>query len=335
MKYLSTLIILMLWSPLTGAAVLFEENEVIAVTLSGPLDAVFDDSAQRDEQPFLLNVGGTDIPVKVKLRGKSRARICEFPPLRLNFAGSDATQTAFDGQAKLKLVTHCRNGSGGDVSMLEEYAAYRIFNLLSDYSFRVRLLHISYTDTGRTPGAGANQQYGFVIEPRKQVQERTGGQWAQIPGVRLSRLQGDQAALVYVFQYLIGNTDWSLVAAEGDDTCCHNIDLLESHSELYLVPYDFDLSGLVNAVYAKPDASLRLKNVRQRRYRGYCLGSEALAGAIRRVKSRQAEILQVLQELPDYPDKAAAGNLKYVQQFFEKAENEPKLIKSFEKACLD
>ncbi|MFC1720580.1 hypothetical protein ACFL00_05555 [Pseudomonadota bacterium] len=331
MKCLYALILLLLWTPPSFAAVLFEENEVIEARLTGPLDSVFEDSEQREEQLFQINVGGTDIPVKVRMRGKSRARICAFPPLRLNFTGSDTGNTVFAGQEKLKLVTHCRNGDGGDTSLLEEYATYRIFSLLSDNSFRVRLLHISYEDSG----ANVKQQYGFVIEPAKQLLARTGGEWAKLPGVRLSRLDDKQEALVYVFQYLIGNTDWSLVTAEGSETCCHNVDLLELDSELYPVPYDFDLSGLVKAAYAKPDASLHIKSVRQRRYRGYCMDNEALAGAVRWIQSKQAEILQVFEELPDYPDKAKTDNVKYLKQFFDMAENEPKLIKSFAKYCLE
>jgi len=331
MKSQCALLLLLMWTPPSFAAVLFEENGVIEARLSGPLDSVLEDSVKREEQPFLIHVDGADIPVKVRLRGKSRARICAFPPLRLNFTGSDTRQTVFEGQKKLKLVTHCRNGDGGDTSLLEEYATYRIFSLLSEYSYRVRLLHISYED----PGDAAKQQYGFVIEPKKQLLTRTGGEWAKLPGVRLSRLEDKQAALVYVFQYLVGNTDWSLVTAEGSDTCCHNIDLLAIDSQLNLVPYDFDLSGLVNAGYAKPDASLHIKSVRQRRYRGYCTDNEALADAIRRIKSKKAEILRVFEELPGYPDKAEADNVKYLGKFFEMAENEPKLIKSFAKACLE
>ena len=117
------------------------------------------------------------------MRGKSRARICSFPPLRLNFTGSKTEHTVFEGQGKLKLVTHCRGGKGGNTSVLEEYAVYRMFNLLSEYGLRVRLLHISY----EAPGADAIQQYGFIIEPKKQLLARTGGEWAKLPGVRLSR----------------------------------------------------------------------------------------------------------------------------------------------------
>jgi len=334
MKWLFALLVMLTWCSQSSAAVLFEGDEVIEIRLTGPLHSVFEDTVKREERPFLLNVDGVDIPLKVRIRGKSRTHVCGFPPLQLNFTGSDTRQTQFEGQQKLKLVTHCRDDNGRSMNVLEEYAAYRILNLLSDYSYRVRLLRISYEDTGRKLHADEQNQYGFVIEPKQQLQARSGGEWAQIPGVRMSRVEENQAALVFVFQYLIGNTDWSLVLADGEDACCHNGDLLEIDSELYLVPYDFDLAGLVNASYAKPDQSLRLKSVRQRRYRGYCIGHEALGRAVRLVKSKQAEILGVLKELPDHPDKLAVSSTKYLGEFFELAENETKLINTFEKLCL-
>jgi hypothetical protein len=334
MNILPLLLILLVWCSPTVAADLFEGTEPIEVQLTGPVKSVTNDTVHREEQPFQLIVDGIEIPVKARVRGKSRARVCKFPPLRLNFTGSETRQTVFEGLENLKLVTHCRDDKGYDRNVLEEYVVYRIFNLLSEYSYRVRLLHIRYRDIEQDPALEAKPQYGFVIEPKPQLQARTTGKWVQLPGVKLSRVEENQAALVFVFQYLIGNTDWSLVLADGDDACCHNGDLLEVGSELYLVPYDFDLSGLVNATYAKPDPSLRLKNVRQRRYRGYCINPAALRSALHIVKSKQADILGVLKELPEYPDKAASNSTRYLGRFFELADNETSMIDTFERWCL-
>lgn len=334
MKNFPMLLILLAWCSPVAASALFEGNTVIEIQLNGPLKSVINDEVNRQEQPFLMEVDGVKIPVKVKMRGKSRARVCRFPPLRLNFTGSDTRQTVFEGQEELKLVTHCRDDKGRSMNVLEEYAAYRILNLLTDYSYRVRLLRIHYLDTGGDPDTAPIPEYGFVIEPESDVLARTTGEWAHLTGVKLSKLEENQAALVYVFQYLIGNTDWSLVMADGDDTCCHNIDLLEADSRLYLVPYDFDLSGLVNASYAKPDASLRLKNVRQRRYRGYCINPDAVRNALQLVRSKRTEIMGVLEDLPDYEDKAASKSVKYLDKFFESAEDESRMMETVERWCL-
>lgn len=322
------------WSNVS-AAELFDEDEVIEMRLKGPLNSIFKDTAEREEQSFTVSVDGVSIPVKVRIRGKSRVRVCDFPPLRLNFTGSDAQQTVFDGLSKIKLVTHCRNNKAGDWNVLEEYAAYRIFNILSDASYRTRLVHVTYEDTGRGLDDDAKRHYAFLIEPKYQLGEREGGEFVRLPGVKLSRIEKAQAALVYVFQYLIGNTDWSFLLADGDDACCHNGDLLEKNSRLYFIPYDFDLSGLVNAKYAKPDPSLRLRSVKQRRYRGYCVDTSVLSVAIGQVRSKKMEILNVVQELPEYPEKSVESSASYLEAFFKKAEHESKLLKLYTKRCLD
>jgi hypothetical protein len=250
----------------TLASPLFDEDQVLRIELNGPLSSLVKNKASREERPFQLQVDGVTLDIKVRTRGNSRLRVCTFPPLRLDFRSTDTAETVFANQGKLKLVTQCRNGKRSQQDVLEEYVAYRILTLLSGVSFRVRLVHIAYIDTD-SRGDKKKQQYGFFIEPVKQLVARTNGVKAEVPAVSLVSLDQAQAALVYIFQYLIGNTDWSLVTAESDEHCCHNVDLIDVGSKRFLLPYDFDLSGLVNATYARPDPSLRIRKVQQRLYR--------------------------------------------------------------------
>ncbi|MBT8048252.1 MAG: hypothetical protein HKN57_06815 [Xanthomonadales bacterium] len=320
--------------PAMAMAGLFDETEVIEISLSGPVSSILDDTEHRKERPFVLGVDGREIEILARVRGKSRARVCKFPPIRLNFSESDAQQTVFGGQGKLKVVTHCRNNSQGSTNVLEEYLIYRMFNVLTDISFRARLLHIEYNDTDGKLHEDASPNYGFLIESGKQVENRTGGEWVKLPAIAQSRLAQQHAGIVFVFQYLIGNTDWSFVLAEDSKACCHNGDLLELESRLYYVPYDFDLAGLVDAPYAKPDPSIGIRSVTQRRYRGYCIENEPVAAALRLVNSKKAEILEILQELPDYSDKSMKKSVKFLEGFFKKAGDEERLLKTFEKRCL-
>jgi len=317
-----------------SASPLFEESSVLEVTLAGPLSTLFESEDEKAELPFSLKTNDAEHAVKVRLRGKSRRRVCKFPPLRLNFSAADTAQSIFDGQDKIKLVTHCRAYRAAQVNLLEEYAAYRIFNLLSDISYRVRLLHITYTDTDGGLKESTFDRYGFVIEPASELAERVGGQAAHVTGVSLGSLNEEQVATVFVFQYLIGNTDWSLVMNDEDDTCCHNGDLVDVGSDRYYVPYDFDLSGLVNARYARPDPSLRIRKVTQRRYRGFCLPGEALENALSRIMARRADIMGTISELPDLSRKEAGVMTKYIDKFFDSASNADKLLASFERRCL-
>ncbi len=325
------LAILLLWSSMAGASPLFEGDEVIDVELTGPLSQLIDNKDSRNEFPFTLRANGVSLEVKARVRGKSRLRVCNFPPIRLNFEGAGDKPTVFAGQQKLKLVTHCGIGHAVEKNLLAEYAAYRIFSLFSDAAYRVRLLNITYVDSD---DGSSQQQYGFVIETKHRLSERLGGEILKRPGVALSQLNDEQAALVYVFQYLIGNTDWSLVSDEEGADCCHNIELIEVGGEIYIVPYDFDLAGLVDAPYAKADPSFRLSSVRSRLYRGYCTDSAVLASALKKIRGQEDSVYQVVYDISGLSDKQKKRAVKYLDGFFDKAENPEKLLKSFEKKCL-
>ena len=97
--------------------------------------------------------------------------------------------------------------------LLEEYAAYRIFNVLTDRGYRARLMRVVYEDS---EGGDRNSslQYAFFLESAAQLQRRLEARRVRTKGITLSSLDQDHAALVFVFQYLIANTDWSLVTMQ-------------------------------------------------------------------------------------------------------------------------
>jgi hypothetical protein len=319
--------------PVATASPLFADQSVIEVSITGPFGKLMENHERLEYLPFILQAEGTTHDIEIRLRGHSRRRVCEFPPLRLKFPSSGTEGTLFEGQEKLRLITHCRNYDRGEQDMLEEYLAYRIFNVISETSYRVRLLKLTYTDN--QPANFNTSRYGVLIEPDGELAARRTAEKATLRGVPKSRHDLDQAALVYVYQYLIGNTDWSLVKADYDDGCCHNIDLFEIDGQVFMVPYDFDLAGLVNAKYAFPDPLLRIDKVTTRRYRGLCTGPEVLRAAIRSIRDKRGEILDLADTLPGLEPKNAAQARKFLDRFFEQAENEDKLLRSFERRCVD
>jgi hypothetical protein len=318
-----------------SASPLFERDEVIEVELAGPIHSVIRSTERRTEYPFVLRSGGETLDVDVRVRGKSRAKICEFPPLRLDFRRTSPDQGVFAGQDKLKLVTHCREGDRAQTNVLEEYLAYRIFGLLSEVSYRVRLLHVRFSDTEGRVETDAQGRFAFVIEPLDRLAERVGGVGLEIGSVALARIDPAHAALVYVFQYLIGNTDWSFVTAEHEEVCCHNGDLLDIGGAIYYVPYDFDLAGIVNARYARPQPEMRLRSVRQRRYRGFCTETETLRAAIRHLNARRDDIRRVIEATPGLSDRDSDKVVDYLDAYFDRARDEEKLLRSFERDCID
>lgn len=313
---------------------LFASDEVLDVTLTGPLATLVENMDSKEERPFVLTVDGTEHAIEVRNRGNSRLRVCEFPPLRLDFVRDATAGTVFEGQDKLKLVTHCRNYDRGEQDMLEEFLAYRLFNVLTNASFRVRLLRIRYVDTDGRLDEGAALRYGFVLEPEDQLAARLGGTPAGITGVPKRRHDMELASLLYLFQYMIGNTDWGFVKADYDDDCCHNVTLIEVNDVIVTIPYDFDLAGLVNARYARPDPLLRIKTVRQRLYRGLCSEPQQVEAALDRILAERESLLALPSSIEGLEDGNVTKVERYLSDFFELASDPDRLIRRFERSCI-
>jgi hypothetical protein len=317
------------------AADLFAGDEILDLRLRGPLGTLIANPEVRENYPFELEVDGRSTAVDVRARGNSRILFCEFPPLRLSFDAPNA-EPIFAGQDKLKLVTHCHQGSErSENDVLDEYTAYRIFNAITPRSYRVRLVRILYEDTtGELDGLGQTH-YGFLIESDDELARRMGAEAARLPGAPYTQLDAVQVARMFVFQYLIGNLDYSLVTAEHDEFCCHNLDVFQGEDRLYPVPYDFDLSGLVNAVYAKPNPDFGQRRVTQRRYVGYCSSDIATIGeALDHIIGLKEDILAVLASVPAVSQRAGKDRQRYVEDFFKAASKPQKLLKQFGRDCI-
>lgn len=325
---MNTLVTALLVSLAVNGMPLFSNNDVLELRLTGPIDAVVHAKASRQTHEFMLEHAGQSYPVEVRARGKSRLRVCAFPPLRLRFSEADET---FAGAGKIKLVTHCRNNDTSEKDVIEEYAVYRMFNALTSASMRVRLARIAYAK----PDGEATTRYAFFLEPEKELAARLGGELAGLGGLPINRVDKDHAALVFVFAYMVGNTDWSFVTAENESVCCHNeIVVAPEHDGLLVIPYDFDLVGFVDAKHARPDPSLRTSSVKQRRYRGYCVDRQSLRGALDHIVQHKPALMRVVDELPLLTAKDKANKKRYLEGFFKQAKKPERLVNQFDRRCL-
>ena len=200
--------------------------------------------------------------VQIKTRGHFRKlkENCNYPPLQIRFlADVNRLSSLFRDQTKLKLVMPC----SGDNYIIREWLVYKIYNLITEKSFRTRLVRINLNDPKNKKQS--SPFYGFLIEDEKHMAARNKASSVE-QKLRPQETQQDAFLTMAVFQYLIGNTDWSVEYLQ-------NIKLLktESSPQLITVPYDFDHSGLVDAPYAHPAEELLMRSVQERRYRGYCI----------------------------------------------------------------
>jgi hypothetical protein len=329
----------------TGATqILFASNDPLTLTIEAPLKTIFKEREQVSSyHPGVMILEGTDgssvsLDIQVKTRGKFRLnrRTCNFPPLRINFKRKQVENTAFAGQDKLKLVTHCQDKRDEyEQYILLEHVIYRTYNLFTDLSFKVRLVRIEYVDTegDREPLT----KYAFFIEDEDDMAARNGWELLQVPGVSPLDYEQDQLNLAEVFQFLVGNTDWDAFKRPPDETeCCHNVKVIgHLAGPVFPVPYDFDWTGLVSARYAKPDASLSIRSVRQRLYRGICRGRGQLDATLPAFQEHKEAIYQLYQNQDGLEEKQVEKTIKYLDEFYEIISDPKKVKREMQDRCRD
>ena len=324
-------------SPARPPAPLFAASAPLKLTLTAPLSGLIRNrEASGAVAGTLVDPSGVSLPVAVSLRGLTRRtkEICDFPPLRIDFTSPPPATSIFAGQRRLKLVTHCRKSEAFQQHVLLEYAAYRMYNLLTPRSFRARLANIDYRDSDGKPLAS---RVGFFIENLNAVAERNGTRRAQggerIPMSFLSPADAGRYAL---FQHMIGNHDWSMRAGPPGDDCCHNAELIGTLAPGATIPlpYDFDFSGLVDAPYATPPDVLRLNNVRQRQFRGYCTHNAQTAAAAAEMRAARPAILAALNEVPGLDGRSRGKAAAYLKGFFAEIATDESVASRTLKRCI-
>ena len=311
-----------------GASPLFDDNSVLAVTLEGPVTTLARERSKTDELSFTLTFLQDDgspqsADVRLRTRGNFRhdRKTCPFPPVRINFKKRHVKNTVFHKQDKLKLVTHCRNKVPANRNALQrEYLAYRVFNALTDASFRVRMLEITWVDTDKDNRSMT--QYGFVIEDVDALAKRIGRKELNVPATTVAELDPEYTNLMSVFQYFVANTDFSPVAAAPGENCCHNGKLLRKRDAgIYAVPYDFDMSGFVDAPYATPNPRFKLRSVKQRLYRGRCVNNEYLQSTFEQFREQRQAIEALIDGHVLLDERERKSTLRFIAAFYETIDN--------------
>ncbi len=316
------------------AARLFRAKEPVVMSLQADFKAVFKDrdSMSTKRYPAVLKYVGdkndtVTLDVKLGTRGHFRLKKCDFVPLKVYFDKEKAKNTLFGGESSLKLTPHCQNGDRHAQNIYVEYATYGMYNVLTPVSLEARLATITWLDP-------ANQKFtvtrpGFWTQDEDDMAKEVKGKVLMQQGGTAADMDPRQMAVTDVFQYMIGNTDFSL-------SYLHNYRVLQVDTSLTYFPmaYDFDWSGLVNAPYATPDYRLPIKRVTDRLYRGACHPADLLTNVIVPLfKAKKEPMYDVLRTVPGI----APGRLKeatdYLDEFYKEINDDRMVRRVFRESC--
>jgi hypothetical protein len=315
---------------------LFQSAEPLVFTLAADFKAIDRDRHPESTTtyPGTITFGqsdGTTVtrPVRVRGRGHTRRdpRVCDFVPLRIEFAKPDVAGTVFAGQSALKLGTHCRSAALFEQYVLREYTAYRIFNLLTPASFRVRLARATYVDAPSKKSLG--ERFAIFLEDADDVARRMEGRVNEQRKFGFDRLDQDYLTLMTLFQFMIGNTDLAVKAQ-------HNIRAVEMPDETrYAVPYDFDYSGLVNTIYAVVDTKRieGITSVRERRYLGPCRTQADLEPFLEKMRAARPAV-EALYDLPGFTEASRRDGRAYLESFYRTIDRPAEVKKTLVDRCM-
>ena len=317
-----------------AASAFFESQNPIEVTLTTNINGIRSDKTQNPPWRLAtITYKGAEgnlvtVPLRARTRGIWRLRMCEFPPLRLNFSEATSKGTVFHLLDKPKLVSYCHNMDSHEQYILQEYQLYRIYQVLTPVSHKARLLRVVYADSADRKVRAT--RYAFITEEPGALATRLGGTLIEQHGARPGDLDSFQDALFGVFQYFIGNTDFS-------EAGLHNVELLlTTDGVVKPIAYDFDFAGAVNARYAVADATLGIPNVRQRLFRGYCLDPESYAKAIAVFQEKKSQIYALYSDsIGMLMDRGTAREtLRYFDDFYRTVDDKRAVKRSLVAACI-
>lgn len=258
--------------------------------------------------------------IRLYARGHFRRETCNIPPIMLNFRNT--TSPILNPLGKLKLVIGCGNGADDEQLVLKEFLVYKIYNLLEQKSFRVRLLKVNYQDSRNKMKPFS--QYAFLIEDDADMAKRNKCVKKEEQQWQTESTDRNTMTMVAVFEYMISNGDWSVPNN-------HNTKLIFEKgiagAAPYVVPYDFDHSGFVNARYALPNELLGTETVTERVYRGFPRDMEELQATFDIYRKQKEAITSLIMNFTLLKEKTRKEIVAYLEDFY-KTINDKRKVQS-------
>lgn len=314
---------------------LFDSESCLDIRISFNFDSILNDTTQnpsyhlahvsyKNDDSAWISFDG-----EVRVRGHFRKQTvnCDFPPLKFRVDKKNRTNTIFENTREVKMVTHCQSDLPEyEQFVVQEYLIYKLYEVLSDISYKARLLKVTYSDIN-DPGRTMNK-YAFFIEDPDLFQERLKGHILGIQTVRPENIDWDHYIIISFFEYMIVNTDWSL-------PIMHNIDLisLDYFKPPIPVPFDFDWSGLINIPYKVPTVAGLQTRVPERVYKGPCLSRKEAKRIKKYFEDRKKELFDVYIHCKYINDDIKIETIQKLQLFFQILEDKYIFNAVFIKNC--
>lgn len=314
---ITSLLLCLLLPILASATSIFDRmytgnEEPVALRLELPMDSLLAKvNGGQNARVSFTDVSGqaNTWELEVALRGKFRRQRCEFPPLKLNFSKKDLSAAGLEKFDKYKLVSTCSSDPLAGNLVLKEYLAYRAYNLLTENSFRVQRLTITYVDTnGNHPD---RVEEGFIIEETDELAARLQLEEVESAlGLPAHAYDPAAEATHALLQYLVSNGDWSTVLAR-------NIKVFKTTDGQYIpVGYDFDFSGWVGAPYASPTSEIGQQSIYQRIYQGYVQPDDVMRKVADNFRTQRRSVLSLISGFSDLDEADRTVLHRFASRFF-------------------
>lgn len=314
---------------------LFKSDEPLELILEADLVTIMNDKSEDPEYTSGLLIQQLEdskisaFQIKVKARGNTRrlSGLCDFPPLKFNFKKSQLGNTEFEGQDKLKFVSQCRQEEEYKKFVLEEYLLYKTYNILTEESYKARLVNITIKDQKlRVPTITMS---GFLIEDDKTLSKRLGAKEYEKLVHFQDSINNKSLDIMSMFQFMIGNTDWYINTK-------HNMDVFEikEDNSLISVPFDFDFAGVINTGYSIPSKELPITRVTQRYFKGTCRAEGSLDPTIAFFNAKKDEIYLLYSSFEHLPKSAIKKSIRFYDKFYKIINDPSQIEKSFFTVCV-
>ena len=298
---------------------IFQGETLINLNLYANFDSIIEDasvlrSVVRPARLQVISKSDTSniFPVQIDTRGNFRMKPenCNFPPLKLSFLKEKDGRSIFIKNSSVKLVSQCQLfKSDYEEYLLQEYLIYKIFSCLSEYSFKVRLLKISYINEGFL--FDTLTRYSFALEPPKEMARRYHAKRVNSNNISIDEIDFWQYKLVCFFEYMIMNNDWSTAI-------CHNIELIQTIKDKppFPVPFDFDWSGIIRVPYSVPSASGSMILQPERSFKGDFKTRRQVKDMVHYFNSKRGEIYSLVSGFTELESSYRVSFIKTLDDYF-------------------